>query len=113
MLVLLEIFITVRPNIWLLKVGIKLFLVEHLRVEGNRTLRNEGGAEDKDGDDGELDAGNVFNSRADAARRGVHAVDVSAQQRLSNGVDNNVCTRKRSVNRMKTRWMLRTCRDKP
>lgn len=92
--VFLEIVVTIGTRIWLLKVNIKSFVVEHLGVESQGALWNEGGGEHNKRDEGELDASNVSDGWSNVSLRSVDTVDIPSKQRVGNRINDNVCAGK-------------------
>ena len=78
-----------------LEVRIQRLIAQHLRVESQRAPRHKRGQEHDDAEHRELDARDVAHRRPDraalgAARPVVHGVDVAADQRLRDRVDDDV-----------------------
>lgn len=69
---------------------IERLFVKHFGVEWDASLRDKCGAKDKNGDDSELYASDITESRTDGPLFSIDRVDVPAKQRLRNGVDDNV-----------------------
>lgn len=86
---LLQIALVVYVTLVLDEVGIELFVVEKLGVEGERTLGYEGGEKDDSGEDGEVDTTNVEEGFPDVPA-GDLLVDVTAEGGREDGVDRNL-----------------------